>query len=103
MADIDNKTNATEVVADAKPKTVEKKTKIKYDKNGKPRQKFTARVAKFFRSTKSELKKIYWMPWKLVWKSTLVVLVLVAFTAVIIGGLDTLFTAGLDSLRSIVR
>ncbi len=104
MADNDNKIVATEEVTDTKPVKVTKKTKkVKYGKDGKPKPKFVVRMAKFFRSIKSELKKIYWMPWKQVWRSTFVVLVMVAFTAVIIGGLDTIFTAGLDSLRSIVR
>jgi len=104
MADNNNKIVTTEEVTDTKAVKTEKKAKpVKYGKDGKPKQKFIVRMAKFFRSIKSELKKIYWMPWKQVWRSTFVVLVMVAFIAVIIGGLDTIFTAGLDSLRNIVR
>ena len=49
------------------------------------------RVAKYFRDTKSEMKKIVWPSKKQVINNTIVVLVVVAVAAVIILLLDTVF------------
>ena len=48
-------------------------------------------VGKFFKSVKSEVKKVTWPTRKDVWKYTLVVLAMCAFSAIIIGILDTIF------------
>ncbi|GHV48912.1 hypothetical protein FACS189499_09330 [Clostridia bacterium] len=48
-------------------------------------------VRKFFRDTKSEFKKVAWLPAKQVWKLTAVVLVVIVITATAIFGLDSLF------------
>ena len=51
--------------------------------------KFSA--GKFFKSVKSEVKKVTWPTRKDVWKYTLVVLAMCAFSAITIGILDTIF------------
>lgn len=48
-------------------------------------------VGKFFKSVKSEVKKVTWPTRKEVWKYTLVVLYMCAFSAITIGILDTVF------------
>ena len=55
---------------------------------------FGQRVSHFFRSYKSELKKIVWSPWKQVQKNSLVVFVVVAVCAAIICALDFAFSRG---------
>lgn len=51
--------------------------------------KFSA--GKFFKSVRSEVKKVTWPTRKDVWKYTLVVLAMCAFSAIVIGILDTIF------------
>ena len=48
-------------------------------------------ISKFFRSEKSEIKKVTWPTRKDVWNYTLVVLAMCAFSAITIGLLDTVF------------
>lgn len=52
---------------------------------------FAAGVAKFFRDTKSELKKVVWPSKEDVKTNTIVVLVVVAIAAVVLILLDTIF------------
>ena len=49
------------------------------------------KVAKSLRDYRSELKKITWFPWKSVWRSTVLVVVVVVALAVVIGLLDIVF------------
>jgi len=51
--------------------------------------KFSA--GKFYRSVKSEIKKVTWPTRQDVWTYTLVVLAMCAFSAIVIGILDTIF------------
>ncbi len=51
--------------------------------------KFSA--GKFIKSVRSEVKKVTWPTRKDVWKYTLVVLAMCAFSAIAIGILDTIF------------
>ena len=48
-------------------------------------------ISKFYRSVKSEIKKVTWPTRKDVWNYTLVVLAMCAFSAITIGLLDTVF------------
>ena len=52
---------------------------------------FGARVSKFFRDTKSELKKVVWPSKEDVKTNTVVVLVTVAIAAVVMIALDAIF------------
>lgn len=52
------------------------------------------KVAATMRAYKSEVKKITWFPWKLVWRSTVLVIVVVLATALLIGLLDIAFFEG---------
>ena len=49
------------------------------------------KVVEGIRSYKSEMKKITWFPWKSVWRSTILVLVVVLVTALLVGLLDIAF------------
>ena len=60
------------------------------------------KVGKFLRSLKSEFKKISWSSWRDVRKNTLVVIVVVVAVAIVIGGLDFLFSRGILALKSIL-
>ena len=59
------------------------------------------RIGHFFRSYKSEVKKIVWCPWKQVQKNSLVVLVVVVAVAVAVCALDYGFSTGLAALHSL--
>lgn len=63
--------------------------------------KFHDRVNKFCREYKSELGKVVWSPARDVKQNTLVVIVIVAATALIIGVLDFVFSKGIISLGSL--
>ena len=52
---------------------------------------FFGRIVKFFRDTKSELKKVVWPSKKDVRNNTLIVLAVVAITVVALVILDTVF------------
>lgn len=52
---------------------------------------FFGRIAKFFRDTVSEMKKVVWPSKKQIINNTIVVLVVVAVAAVVLFGLDTIF------------
>ena len=56
------------------------------------------KVGKFFRSLKSEVKKVVWLPWDQVRKNTIVVVIVVIAVAVVIGVLDYAFSQGIINL-----
>lgn len=56
------------------------------------------KTLKFFRSLKSEWKKISWYSWKQTWKGTLVVAIVSIVIAIVVGLLDTGFSQGLNAL-----
>lgn len=60
------------------------------------------KVGKFFRSIKSEFKKIVWSPWNQVRKNTVVVVVVVVAIALIIGIADYIFSNGIRSLANLL-
>ena len=59
------------------------------------------KVGKFLRSLKSEFKKVVWLPWNQVRKSTIVVIIVVVIVAVVIGVLDVAFASGIDALSNL--
>ena len=82
----------------------DKKTKEavakKNQKSGKPN--FFQRIAKYFRDTKGEWKRVVWPSKSTVINNTIVVLVVVALTAVVVWGLDAIFSAIRSLLISIL-
>lgn len=62
---------------------------------------FRIRGKRYFRSTKSEAKKVVWTPWKTVRRNTLVVLIVMLVCAVIIGLLDWAFSEGFIALANL--
>ena len=59
------------------------------------------KVGKFFRSLKSEMKKIVWFSWKDTRKNTIVVIIAVVIIAVFIGLLDFAFNNGVKILHGL--
>ena len=59
------------------------------------------KLAEALRAYKSEMKKITWFPWKSVWRSTVLVLVVVIAVAVLVGLLDLAFFEGQYALVGI--
>ena len=68
---------------------------VKLDKNGKEKLKLGARIKKFFRDYKSEMKKIVWPTRPQVIQNTGVVIVAIIAVAIVVGLLDLLFGTGL--------
>ncbi len=60
------------------------------------------RIGHFFRSYKSEIKKIVWCPWKQVRKNSLVVLAVVVACAAVICALDLAFSEVLRTLADLI-
>ena len=89
MADLEKKPEATPEKNDAAKKA---------DKPKKEKVKFSARVKKFWRDYKSELKKVVWCPWKQVKNNTVVVLVIVLVSGAAIGLLDFGFSKLITAL-----
>ncbi len=69
-------------------------------KNGKPS--IFARIAKFFRDYKSELKKVSWTSWKTTKTNTAVVAVAVISMSLAIGLLDFVFHNLLQLLGKLI-
>ena len=61
------------------------------------------RIKKFWKSYKSELKKITWYSRKQTFTSTLLVLVCMAVSAIFIGVLDFGFSKGIEGLGMLVE
>ena len=59
------------------------------------------KVGKFFRSLRSEVKKVVWLPWDQVRKNTIVVIIVVVIVAVVIGLLDLAFSQGIINLGNL--
>ena len=60
------------------------------------------RIAKWFRELKSELKKVVWPTPKQTLNNTVVALVMMAFSAVVLWGFDTLASLGVQTLIDLV-
>lgn len=56
------------------------------------KQSFFARMAKYFREVKSEMKKVVWPTFSKVRQNTLIVIIYVILVGIVIWGLDALFT-----------
>ncbi len=63
---------------------------------------FWSRVKKWFRDMKSELKKVVWPTPRQFGKNTLVALVMMAVSAVVLWGFDTLASAAVKALITLV-
>ena len=61
------------------------------------------KVGKFFRSLKSEVKKVVWLPWDQTRKSSIVVIIVVVIVAVVIWLLDTAFSQGIINLGALLK
>lgn len=72
-------------------------------KDGKEKMKLGARIKKFFRDYKSEMKKIVWPTRPQVIQNTGVVLVAIIFVAVVVGILDLVFGLGINALSVFSR
>ena len=82
------------------PEAVEKDAKAK--KPAKEKKSLGEKIAHFFRSYKSEMKKIVWCPWKQVRKNSLVVLVTVIAFAAVICLLDVALFQGITKLGTLI-
>ena len=80
-----------------KTEKTEKVKKVKM-KDGKEKIKLTARIKKFFKDYRSEMKKIVWPTRAQVIQNTGVVLVAIVFIALVVGALDLLFGFGVGKL-----
>jgi len=67
-------------------------------KDGKEKMKLGARIKKFFRDYRSEMKKIVWPTRPQVIQNTGVVLVAIIFVAAVVGLLDLAFGTGVIGL-----
>ena len=94
MADTENKKNT------ALPEKAESKKPVKAAKK-KDKPGFFQRVGNYFRSLKSEIKKIVWSPWDQVRKNTLGVVVVIVAVAIVVGVLDYAFSQAMISLGSL--
>lgn len=98
MAEIENKNENVSANEESKVKSAkaEKKAKKASDKPG-----FFARIGKWFKSVKSEFKKITWSSRKSTFKNFGIVMVIVIASAVVIGVADVGLGAILRGLRDL--
>ena len=98
MADKEKKVAAGN--EDAKP--ADAKEPKKDQKADKPKVTLGARVSKFWREYKSELKKIVWFSREDTIRSTILVLVSIAVVSVVISALDLTFSSALLALGRLI-
>ena len=94
---------ATETASDAEVKKTTKSEKKDEEKKPGFFKRLAARLKKFWKNYKSELKKITWYSRKQTFHSTLIVLVCMVAAAVFIGVLDFGFSKGIEGLGALVE
>ena len=87
--------------APAKPAKADKKKDAKTEKKSKPG--FFARIGKWFKEMRSELKKVQWPGAKSVGKNTLTVIICIVVVGVFIWVFDALATAVVDALLALFK
>ncbi len=88
-------------MSDKEVKTVEKAEKTKAEKPKKAKKdkpSLWKRITGWFKSVKSEAKKISWANWKSVRTNSIIVIVVVIVIAIALGLLDFLFTNAISGL-----
>ena len=97
MADIEKKTTDAEAPAE------KAEAKVKADKPKKSdKESAGKRIAGWFRSLKSEMKKIVWASPKTVVRNSLMVIITIVVVAVVIALFDYVFSAGIVGLNRII-
>jgi len=79
------------------------KSETKIGKDGKEKMKLGAKIKKFIRDYRSEMKKIVWPTRSQVIQNTGVVLVAIIFVAAIVGILDLAFGTGVIGILGKIR
>lgn len=109
MADIEKKDieqNETLNAAAPAESAAEKAKAVKSDKKDakakKSKPSIPSRMAAWFRSCKSEMKKIVWASPKTVLNNSVMVIVSIVVVAVVIALLDYLFSAGIIGLNKLI-
>ncbi len=95
MADIEK----TEKTAETAPAKTDKKP---VEKAEKKKPSIFARMGKFFREYKSELKKVVWATKEQTLNNFVLVLVSVVITGVCVGVLDLVFNSGITALGKLI-
>ena len=106
MADKELNELETTAVEESETATTEddKKADKKVKSEGKKANIFVrigSRIKRFFKTMKSELKKVTWFSRKQTFTSTLLVLVVMVVAGIAIGLLDLGFSKGLDALTKL--
>jgi len=97
MADIEKKTTDAEAPAE------KAEAKVKADKPKKSdKEPAGKRIAGWFRSLKSEMKKIVWASPKTVLHNSLMVIITIVVVAAVIALFDYVFSAGIVGLNRII-
>ena len=89
-------------MANEEKKSVAPQAKGSAVKRTNEKPKLGARIKKWFREMRSELKKVVWPTPKQVGKNTLVSLVMMAVAAILLGGFDWLAGAAVNALITLV-
>lgn len=82
-------------------KTSKKAEKSKSDKPKKPKKNPFKSIASFFKSVKSEGKKVVWAKPKDVLKNTIIVLIVCIIVGVAIYGVDTVLSLGMKGIKNL--
>ena len=102
MADIEKIETAEEEVVETAP-VAKKNAEKPAEKKPGFFKRTSEKIKKFWKSYKSELKKITWYSRKQTFTSTLLVLVCMGVSAVFIGLLDLGFSKGIEGLGMLVE
>jgi len=107
MAENENKVTSEEIEAEVSEAKVSEDKVAKKDKKSEKSKgpgffaRLGAKLKKFWKTMKSELKKVTWYSRQQTVLSTLLVLVVMGISAAVIGVLDVLFSMGLEGLANL--
>jgi len=107
MAENENKVTSEEIEAEVSEAKVSEDKVAKKDKKSEKSKgpgffaRLGAKLKKFWKTMKSELKKVTWYSRQQTVISTLLVLVVMVIAGAVIGVLDVLFSLGLEGLANL--
>ena len=99
MSEHEKLEQAAESTAPAKPAKADKKKESKPDKSAKPG--FFARIGKWFKELRSELKKVQWPTRKQTINNTIIVIVCCIIVGIFIGLFDLLAGSVISALLNL--
>ncbi len=93
---------AEKEIKEVKAEKAASKKENKPEKVKKDKPSLFSRIVAWFKSCKSEMKKVVWASWSNVWSNTVMVLVCIIVVAAALGAVDYIFNQGINLLNILI-